>query len=43
MIKETFTEKEKGEISNKIKSIDFKIVEKEFKELQKIGATASQL
>jgi len=43
MIKETFTEKEKGEISSRIKSIDLKTVEKEFKELQKIGKTASQL
>jgi len=43
MLKESFTEKEKIEISNKIKTIDLKTIEKEFKELQKIGINASKI
>ena len=43
MLKESFTEKEKIEIANKIKTIDLNTVEKEFKELQKIGTNASKI
>ena len=40
MFSETFTEEEKEEISKKIKNIELDTIEKEFKELQKIGQTA---
>lgn len=43
MIKESFTEGEKIEIANKIKAINLTNVEKEFKELQKIGINASNM
>jgi len=43
MIGESFTEEKKVEIANKIKAIELKTVEKEFKELQKIGIDAFKI
>lgn len=41
MLKENFSEEEKKNISNQIKPIEIKTIEKEFTELKKIGMNAS--
>ncbi len=43
MIKECFSEEKKQEISNAIKPISLDIIEKEYKELQKIGTNAKDI